>query len=60
MFFIVENSEETTFEFLQNAATFVWSRLNIKNRNTKNFKFIRWRWIFKVCDKKMVCYQWSE
>ena len=30
MFFIIEKSEETTFEFKQNAATVVWSWLCIK------------------------------
>ena len=43
-FFIIERSEETTFEFLQNAATIVWGFATYKNGKTKNRKFIRWCW----------------
>ena len=32
-FFIIEKSEETTFEFSQNAATVVWFWLRIKIKN---------------------------
>ena len=35
MFFIIENSEETTFEFSQNAVTVVWFWLRIKWKHTK-------------------------
>ena len=35
MFFIIEKSEETTFEFSQNAATFVWFWLRIKMETQK-------------------------
>ena len=35
MFFIIEKSEETTFNFLQNSVTI------INNRNTKNCKFVK-------------------
>ena len=36
MFFIIEKSEETSFNFSQNSAT-----IYINNRNSKNFKFIK-------------------
>ena len=36
MFFIIEKSEETTFNFSQNFATI------INNGNTKGCKFIKW------------------
>ena len=35
MFFIIEKSEETTFEFSQNAATVVWFWLRIKMETQK-------------------------
>ena len=35
MFFIIEKSEETTFEFLQNAATVVWFWLRLKMETQK-------------------------
>ena len=35
MFFIIEKSEETTFEFTQNAATVVWFWLCIKTKTQK-------------------------
>ena len=35
MFFIIEKSEETTFNFLQNSVTI------INNGNTKNCKFVK-------------------
>ena len=35
MFFIIEESEETTFEFSQNAATVVWFWLRIKMETQK-------------------------
>ena len=61
MFFIIEKSEEITFEFLQNAATFVWFWLCIKIETQKIVNLLRCRgWIFKICNKKMVCYQWSK
>ena len=41
-YFIIEKSEETTFEFLQNAATIVWGLATYKNGKTKNREFIRW------------------
>ena len=44
MFFITEKSEETTFEFLQNAATVVWFWLRIKMETQKIAKFFRWCW----------------
>ena len=44
MSFINENPEETTFEFLQNAATVVWFWLRIKMKTQKNWKFIRGCW----------------
>ena len=40
MFFIVEKSEETTFEFKQNAAAVVWFWPFIKMKS-KNCKFFR-------------------
>ena len=36
MFFIIEKSEETTFNFLQNCHN------HINNGNTKDYKFIKW------------------
>ena len=35
MFFIIKKSEETTFEFSQNAVTFVWFWLRIKMETEK-------------------------
>ena len=35
MFFIIEKSKETTFEFSQNAVTFVWFWLRIKMETQK-------------------------
>ena len=35
MFFIIKNSEETTFEFSQNAVTVVWFWLHIKMKTHK-------------------------
>ena len=35
MFFIIEKSEKTTFEFLQNSARIIW------NGNTKNHKLVK-------------------
>ena len=35
MFFIIEKSEETTFEFLQNSVN------NMNNGNTKDCKFVK-------------------
>ena len=35
MFFIIEKSEETTFEFLQNAAIIVWFWLHITMETQK-------------------------
>ena len=43
MFFIIEKSEKTTFEFSENAATVVILTM-YKNGNAKNCKFIRWSW----------------
>ena len=40
MFFILEKSEETTFEFTQNAATVVWFRLHIKMEIQKTAYFL--------------------
>ena len=60
MFVIIEKSEETIFKFSQNSARVFYYIYN--NGNTKNCKFFRWfwQWIFKICNKKMVCYQWSK
>ena len=44
MFFILEESEETTFEFAQNAATVFWFWLRIKMETQKFCKFIRQCW----------------
>ena len=41
MFFIIENSEETTLEFSQNAATVVWFWLRIKMETKKIVKLLR-------------------
>ena len=40
MFFIIEKSEETTFEFSQNSVSTIW------NGNTKDHKLVKWfkRW----------------
>ena len=64
VFFIIETSEETAFEFSQNVATIVsfFDMTVYNNRISKDCKFIRqcWLCIFKICNKKMVCYQWSK
>ena len=41
MFFIIEKSEETTFEFSQNAVTFVWFWLRIKMGTQKIANLLR-------------------
>ena len=48
MFFIIEKSEETCLEFLQNFVT------SYKNGNTKDCKFVKqiWEWILKICNNK--------
>ena len=50
MFFIIEKSEETTFEFLQNSVEY-----KIKMETQKDLKFAKqfWKRIFKICNKKM-------
>ena len=35
IFFVIKKSEETTFEFLQNAVSIIW------NGNTKDYKFVK-------------------
>ena len=48
MFFLVEKSEETTFEFLQNAAILVWFWLCIKTKtgdtDYESLKFATRKW----------------
>ena len=44
MLFIIEQSEETFFEFKQNAATVVLILTMYKNGNSKNSEFIKWCW----------------
>ena len=48
VFFIIEKSEETTFNFSQNSTTI------INNGNTEDCKFVKWfwQWKFKICNKK--------
>ena len=57
MFFIIEKSEETTFELSQNVATVVWFWLRIKMETQKIVNLLG---DAKICNKKMVCYQWSK
>ena len=58
MFFIIEKSEEATFEFSQNATTVVWFWLRIKmetqkvvnllgDANNESSKFETRKWYFK-------------
>ena len=46
VFFIIEKSERTTFEFSQNSVTVVWISLvmDYKHGNSKNYIFIKWHW----------------
>ena len=48
IFFVIEKSEETSLEFLQNFVT------SYKNGNTKDCKFVKqiWEWILKICNNK--------
>ena len=41
MFFIIQKSEETIFEFSQNAVTVVWFWLRIKTETQKNANLLR-------------------
>ena len=56
MFFIIEKSEETTFECLQNSVSIIW------NGNTKNHKLVKWlkQWRVKIFFKKVVCHRQSS
>ena len=53
MLFIIEKSEEITFEFLQNSVSI------ISNGNRKNHKLVKWfkQWRVKICYKKVVCHR---
>ena len=64
MFFIIEKSEETTFEFSRNTATVVWFWLPLKMETQKIANLLgdadNEFSTRKICNKKMVCYQWSK
>ena len=62
MFLIIEKSEETIFQFTQNAATVVWFWQCIKMETQKivNLLSDADNESSKFATTKMVCYYWSK
>ena len=71
MFFIIEKSGETTFEFSQNVVTIIWFWLRIKvetqkivnllgDANNEYSKFATWKW-YVINDQNNTDYgEWHE